>query len=136
MLRLASLLWRLRRATTIETALFEIQVDHLNGFRQARQVHQPPREVVYALFGRAESASFDRDPAPANLTNGTESFAGSVPKSLELAAGPAAELARCFLSLANLPNYALDRLSRYEASLWRQAGQILFALDVLDRRKP
>jgi hypothetical protein len=28
----------------------------------------------------------------------------------------------------------VDRLSRYEASLWRQAGQILFALD--DRRKP
>ena len=25
-----------------------------------------------------------------------------------------AELARCFLRLANLPNYALDRLSRYE----------------------
>ena len=61
-LRLASLLWRLRRATTIETGLFEIQADHLNGFRQARQVHQAPREVVYALFGRAESASFDRDP--------------------------------------------------------------------------
>jgi hypothetical protein len=46
------------------------------------------------------------------------------------------ELARCFLRLANLPNYALDRLSRYEATLWRQAGQILFALDVLDRRRP
>jgi len=41
-----------------------------------------------------------------------------------------------FLRLANLPNYALDRLSRYEATLWRQARQILFALDVLDRRKP
>ena len=26
--------------------------------------------------------------------------------------------------------------SRYEAILWRQAGQILFALDALDRRKP
>jgi hypothetical protein len=134
-LRLASLLWRLRRATTMETGLFEIQADHLNGFRQARQVHQPPRELVYAL-GRAESASFDRDPAPANTTNGTESFAGSVPKSVELAADPAAELARCFLRLANLPNYALDRLSRYEATLWRQAGQILFTLDCLDRRKP
>jgi hypothetical protein len=36
----------------------------------------------------------------------------------------------------NLPHYALDRLSRYEATLWRQAGQILFALDVLGRRKP
>jgi hypothetical protein len=28
-LRLASLLWRLRRATTIETGLFEIQAEHL-----------------------------------------------------------------------------------------------------------
>jgi hypothetical protein len=40
------------------------------------------------------------------------------------------------LRLANLPSYPLDRLSRYEAILWRQAGQILFALDALDRRKP
>ena len=44
--------------------------------------------------------------------------------------------ARCFLRLANLPNLALDRLSCYEATLWRQAKQILHALDVLDRRKP
>ena len=49
---------------------------------------------------------------------------------------PAIELARCFLRLANLPTYPLDRLSRYEAILWRQAGQILLALDALDRRKP
>jgi hypothetical protein len=49
---------------------------------------------------------------------------------------PATDLARCFLRLANLPNFALDRLSRYEANLWRQVGQILFALDALDRRKP
>jgi hypothetical protein len=40
------------------------------------------------------------------------------------------------LRLANLPSYPLDRLSRYEAILWRQTGQILFALDALDRRKP
>jgi hypothetical protein len=49
---------------------------------------------------------------------------------------PDVQLARCFLRLCNLPNYALDRLSRYEATLWRQAGQILYALDNLDRRKP
>ena len=49
---------------------------------------------------------------------------------------PNAELAHCFLRLANLPNYALDRLSRYEATLGRQVAQILFALDALDRRKP
>jgi len=35
---------------------------------------------------------------------------------------------------ANLPNFALDRLSRYEATLWRQAAQVLYALEVLDRR--
>ena len=34
-LRLASLLWRLRRATTMETGLFEIQAEHLSGFCQA-----------------------------------------------------------------------------------------------------
>ena len=40
------------------------------------------------------------------------------------------------MRLANLPNYALDRLSRYEYTLWRQVGQILLALDNLNRRKP
>ena len=35
-----------------------------------------------------------------------------------------------------MPNFALDRLSRYEATLWRQADRILFALEALDRRKP
>jgi hypothetical protein len=33
-LRLASLLWRLRRTTTMETGLFEIQADHLSGNSQ------------------------------------------------------------------------------------------------------
>jgi hypothetical protein len=46
------------------------------------------------------------------------------------------ELAQRFLRLANLPNFALDRLSRYEATLWRQVSRALFALDALDRRKP
>jgi hypothetical protein len=38
--------------------------------------------------------------------------------------------------LSNLPTYPLDRLSRYEAVLWRQACQILFALRCLEQRKP
>jgi hypothetical protein len=46
------------------------------------------------------------------------------------------DLTHSFVRLANLPTCPLDRLSRYEATLWRQAGQILFALQVLDRRKP
>jgi hypothetical protein len=43
---------------------------------------------------------------------------------------------QAFCVLASLPNFALDRLSRYEATLWRQSRQILLALDALDRRKP
>jgi hypothetical protein len=46
-LRLASLLWRLRRATTMETGLFEIQAAHLSGFRQARQTPPASRECAF-----------------------------------------------------------------------------------------
>jgi hypothetical protein len=49
---------------------------------------------------------------------------------------PYADLMHCSFRFTNLPDFALDRLSRYEATLWRQAGQVLFALDALDRRKP
>jgi hypothetical protein len=45
------------------------------------------------------------------------------------------DLTRVFARLNNLPTCPLDRLSRYEATLWRQARQILFALQRL-RRKP
>jgi len=42
---------------------------------------------------------------------------------------------RSFLRLAALPTFALDRLSRYEHLLWRQARQIVFTLESLRRRK-
>jgi hypothetical protein len=38
-LRLASLLWRLRRATAIESGLFKIQAKQLLQFRPRRQIH-------------------------------------------------------------------------------------------------
>src|SRR6185295_5401556 len=54
-LRLASLLWRLRRATTIETGLFEIQAQQLNAFRQAREIGPQSRSLVYAIFGHSSA---------------------------------------------------------------------------------
>jgi hypothetical protein len=135
-LRLASLLW-LRRATTMETGLFEIQADHLRGFRQARQVLPTARKaVVYAMFERLDSISYNCNSASHDPTNATEVVPSSEASPIGPAVDPNVELARCFLRLANLPNFALDRLSRYEATLWRQVGQILLALDALDRRKP
>jgi len=131
-LRLSSVLWRLRRATTMETGLFEIQADQLRAFKQSRRTQPMSREIIYEGFGPADSVDPDVDRASLGTTNGTQDLASSGRQSVD----PAIDLARCFLRLANLPSYPLDRLSRYEAVLWRQAGQILFALDALDRRKP
>jgi len=88
------------------------------------------------MFGRANPISYDRDPAARDITNAKETVPRSESNAVGLAVDPTVELTRCFLRLANLPNFALDRLSRYEAILWRQVRQILLALDTLDRRKP
>jgi hypothetical protein len=111
-LQLVNLLWRLRRATTMETGLFEIHADHLQNYQEDHQPLADSREVLHALFRRTRAGPD---------MNGDRT---------------AAEFARCFLKLANLPNFALDRLCRYEATLSRQVARILFALEALDRRKP
>src|SRR3974390_2146038 len=49
-LRLASLLWRLRRATTIESGLFKIQAKHLLQFRQRRQAHWQRQEIIDGVY--------------------------------------------------------------------------------------
>ena len=131
-LRLASLLWRLRRATTIETGLFEIQAEHLSDFRKMHQISPASREIVYALF----NANADRQAVSQSVANLTQTSPTSTPALTGGQVASDVELARCFVRLCNLPNYVLDRLSRYEAALWRQVAQILFALDNLDRRKP
>jgi hypothetical protein len=125
-LRLASLLWRLRRATTIETGLFEIQAEQPHCYRQLHQLLPNSRDVIHAAFGGMDSESHDAHATSHNYVNVSEMKAH----------GPGIEFVRCFLRLANLPNFALDRLSRYEATLWRQASRILYALETLDRRKP
>src|SRR5947207_13815264 len=90
-LRLASLLWRLRRATTMETGLFEIQAEHLREFRQANQARPESREIIYAMFGRADPAGFDRDRASYPIANGTEIVGSSGPESVDRAV----HFARC-----------------------------------------
>src|SRR2546423_1325055 len=121
-LRLASLLWRIRRATTMETGLFQIQARQLLEFRKKRGAQQ---RLIRRLF------------APSDINDTVASDPEDRSQADRLNADPCApDLAQCFLRLANLPSYPLDRLSRYEAALWRQAGQTMFALDALHRRKP
>ena len=88
------------------------------------------RAIVCALFRQAEPGKSSSDRESVGLPTGNE-----VPQVSEWHES-GDDLAHCFLQLANLPSCPLDRLSRYEATLWRQAGRIIFALDALDRRKP
>jgi len=120
-LRLASLLWRLRRASIVETGLFDIQAAHVRAFRQGRKARRS-RTIGPMSFSPDEHQSDELDEAATDSERSNHE--------------PMLDLAKSFLRLANLPNYALDRLSRYEATIWRQAGQIMFALDALKRRKP
>jgi hypothetical protein len=114
----------------METGLFDIRAERLCEFRQARQVHPDSRRLIYAMFGDTVDRRRER---PADLLTDTTEV---VPSSGREPDDPAGDLARCFLRVANLPSCPLDRLSPYEAILWRQAGQIVFALDTLVRRKP
>ena len=82
-LRLASLLWRLRRATTIETGLFDIEAEHLTQAVRSHHVSTASRAVVRTLFGPRERVT-----SPENLP-----VCGV---RVELAV-PAADLTQCFL---------------------------------------
>jgi hypothetical protein len=131
-LRLASLLWRLRRATAIEAGLFKQQARQLLQFRQRRQSHRQRQKVIDSMYRCAVEADNDvrqdqEEPA-GRLATGLASTVGS--------ADQFDDLTRAFVRLSNLPAYPLDRLSRYEATLWRQACQILFTLQCFSRRKP
>jgi hypothetical protein len=129
-LRLASLLWRLRRATAIESGLFKIQALHLLQFRRRREVHQKRQNIIDDMHRDAIATEDDRnkDEATSSPEIGSQSILQPTDR--------AEDLTRCFVRLSNLPSYPLDRLSRYEATLWRQACQILLTLRRLEQRKP
>ena len=119
-LRLASVLWRLRRATGIETALFE-------------SVTAEPGKGEYGslrptLVEAADRS--DRNQLHLVATGQSDAAAGN-----ERSFNTKSDIADCFLRLAALPTFALDRLSRYEHLLWRQARQIVFTLESLRHRK-
>ena len=128
-LRLASLLWRLRRATTIESGLFKIQAKHLLQFRERKQAHRERQRIINSVYATEEDTQQDDDEPNSSILD-----PGS-PSTVE-PADPFDDLTRAFIRLSNLPTYPLDRLSRYEATLWRQACQILFTLQCHERRRP
>jgi hypothetical protein len=125
--RLASLFWRLRRATSIETGLLRLQSEILRGFRGARQ------KTIETRTGEEEGAgSFGTFRGDRAGTQNTSALPGESP--LTPPADPGRDIAVSFLRLANLDSEIVDRLSRYESGLWRQLVQTIFALQTLKRR--
>ena len=119
-LRLASVLWRLRRAAGIETALIELVTAQSDNVKQGQSrptlVEAANLSDQYKIHLVATPQS---DAAPGN----------------EFGFAAKKDIGDCFLRLAELPTPPLDRLSRYERLLWRQARQIMFTLELLRRRK-
>ena len=124
--RLASLFWRLRRATLIETELFHMQASHVRSFRKRKALHAGV--TSHSQSGASTTELFCEGNAKENT--------GEIRNAPSIGCEASDELARCFLRLANLPSHAVDRLSRYEATIWRQAAQTMLTLDLLKRRRP
>ena len=103
----------------------EIQAQRLLQFRQRRQAREDRQATIGTLLRNAVTpGAGTQSQEPAN-----SDADGSI--SLTAPAGDIDDLTRSFVRLSKLPTYPLDRLARYEGTLWRQACQILFALQFL-----
>jgi hypothetical protein len=127
--RLASLLWRLRRASAIETGLFEIQGGVLPARRRAASSGPSQARTLQTLTrvnGSKGPGSNGRDDPPAS----DQEPLSTTSKRPPLAPwSKSRTIAQCFLRLSNLDPTLLDRVGSYEATLWRQAAQTIWTLE-------
>src|SRR3974390_3205901 len=114
-LRLASVLWRLRPAIGIENGIFESGTagsikddDPLSNGAQIK----PASDRLYVVTAIPPRDSRIQQEVPLKTA-----------------------ITDRFLRLAELPTFPLDRLSRYEHLLWRQARQLVITIESLRRHK-
>jgi len=133
--RLASLLWRLRRASAIETGLFEFQGEFLLDRRQAFRA--PGQSGMLATSTRANGHS---RAAGSNGRAGPPAHDQEPPSRCMLPPlrplSKSRAIAQCFLRLSNLDPTLLDRVGSYEARLWRQAAQTIWTLEAMRQPPP
>jgi hypothetical protein len=126
-LRLASLLWRLRRIISIETDLLRIQSGIVRDRRAVfRGPPVEPEEGCSSSMGSPSLVFGPQQETRADCEDGA-SFCSALPTS------SARDLTCCFLRLSNVDNGAFDRLGRYNAALWKQTAQTLFLLQNIRR---
>src|SRR5215467_6074547 len=131
--RLTNLLWRLRRASAIETGLFEIQGEFLLAPRHSSAREQPGAVQTARVNGHGKMPGSNGPHEPP--AGDRESLSTSMHPPLEPGSKSRA-IAQRFLRLSNLDPSLFDRVGRYEARLWRQAAQTIWTLDALRRPPP
>jgi hypothetical protein len=117
-LRLASLLWRLRRSIGIETDLLQSQAEVIQEERGAiRPAHSGQAQICpgNAMLSHARDRSTDQTDAVRSHVR---------------------ELTHSFLRLTDVTGGAFELLNRYEVRLWRQTVQILMVLQSIRLRFP
>jgi hypothetical protein len=133
-LRLASLLWRIRRATAIETDLLQIQAEILEDRRYTLQDAAEAEQKLHGVAYRVLRTTTHQDAYKFIGSRGDEQRkqvhdqSDSIEASSDNPATHSRNLTCCFLRLANLDNGVFERLGRYETALWRQILQTLLAL--------
>jgi ribosomal protein S19E (S16A) len=127
--RLASLLWRLRRAVTVESGLLTMQAGMTRN-RNAPTVELNTGKLsIFRQFLRPidlEGPISKQQEAKGDIR--VDSIHPDRPETDQT------NIARSFLQLASLENRVFERLGRYEASLWRQTAQILLLLSSIEFR--
>ena len=129
-LRLASALWRLRRATLIETGMFLNSNIIADQDQAAEHVPQMPTAAVVPIGSPSNLNGSFKDRAQCLRSNDD---ADRMEKPSEADTDAVSDLARRFLRLAAADNGAFVRLGRYETALWRQVCQTIFLLEALRR---
>jgi hypothetical protein len=126
-LRLASLLWRIRRATAIETDLLQIQAEILEDRRYTLETANEAEHRVLRTTTRRDAYNFT-GPRGDGQRKQVDDQSDSIEASSDNPVIHSRDLTCCFLRLANLDSGVFERLGRYETALWRQIVQTLLAL--------
>jgi hypothetical protein len=126
-LRLASLLWRLRRATAIETDLLRMQAEILKQPRMSR-LETKPYPSYNTPSQQHSTLGINRHSRESGLTQITEDPLSYDSCAVISHAPSTRDLSLSFQRLVNLDGAVFERLGRYEAALARQAARCMFFL--------
>jgi hypothetical protein len=138
-LRLSSLLWRLRRAAAIETGLFHIQ-GRIIADRRAERVRRDDSQTgakptLHEMLKLTPSLTIPSANVSGMAFNGSASDSDQAISTRKSRHEPTWTprcgnklppiLAQCFMRVARLDNHLFDRLGRYETALWRQTAEVI-----------